>query len=470
MKLRNLVLTAACLGLPACSLIPEYERPIAPIQTQWPVGSAYAVTADAPTRLAQPGWKEFFRDPALQQLISLALGNNRDLREAALNVEAYRALHRIQRSERFPTIDAGANGNRQRVPADLSTTSDTQIQSQYDVSVGISYELDAFGRLKSLEHSALEKYLATEQAQRSVQIALIGDVSTAYLTWRTDQEKLELTSSTLDSYTQSLALIESSAATGTASALDVRQARSLVDQARADKSRYLRLVAQDVNGLQLLLGADVPRDLVKWVALDDQVIADLPSGLPAEVLQQRPDIRAAEHQLLAANADIGAARAAFFPSVRLTAGAGTASSDLDGLFSGGSGIWSFSPQISVPIFNAGRLKANLDYSKVQKDINIARYERSIQNAFREVADGLAARGTYGTQLQAQRDLVNNNLEYFQLARERYDAGIDNYLVVLDAQRELFSARQQLLSEHLGQLNSEVTLYRALGGGLTGNVL
>lgn len=463
MKLKYLTLAVA-VALGGCSLIPGYERPAAPIQADWPQGEAYPKAAEGSASAATLGWQEFFRDPALQRLIGMALDNNRDLRQAALNVEAYRALHRIQRSALFPTVDAGAGGTRQRLPDDLSPSGKAGIQSRYDVSLGVAYEVDLFGRLRSLERSALEQYLATAEAQRSVQIALVSDVVTACLTWRTDQAQLALARSTLNSYTKSLRLIETSREVGTASELDVRQARSLVEQARVQQALYTRQVAQDINALQLLIGSEVPGDLPQRADLDAPLLAELPAGLPADLLRQRPDIRAAEHRLLAANADIGAARAAFFPSIRLTAAAGTASRELSGLFEGGSGVWSFVPQINVPIFTAGRLKANLDYAKVLKDINVAQYERSIQGAFREVADGLAARGTYGEQLKAQRDLVDNNREYYQLARQRYDEGVDNYLAVLDAQRELFAARQQLLSDRLRQLSSEVALYKALGGG------
>lgn len=255
---------------------------------------------------------------------------------------------------------------------------------------------------------------------------------------------------------------------GTASALDVRQARSLVEQARVQFARYSRLVAQDANLLRLLLGTELPADITDEPG-SDRMFAELPVGMPADLLLRRPDIIAAEFRLHAANANIGAARAAFFPSIRLTAAAGTLSGELDGLFEGGSGTWSFMPQINIPIFTAGRLKANLDYAEVQKDINIAEYEQTIQTAFREVADGLAARGTFEEQLQAQADLTTTTQEYLELAQQRYDEGVDNYLAVLDAQRELFSAQQQLLSDRLLQLNSEVQLFRALGGGWTENI-
>lgn len=463
MRLKPLTLAVA-LVLGGCSLIPDYERPEAPIAAAWPQGAAYGTVQGSGSSAAELSWQAFFRDPALRQLIGVALDNNRDLRQAALNVEAYRALHRIQRSELFPTIDAGAGGQRQRLPADLSPTGESGIQSQYEASLGVAYELDVFGRIRSLSRAALEEYLATAEAQRSVHIALVGDVATAYFGWRSNQTQLELTEATLESYRKSLALITSSAEVGTASELDVRQARTLVDQARTQKALFTRLIAEDGNALRLLLGSDIPTDLPESGKPDMALLAEFPAGLPADLLLRRPDIRAAEHRLLATNANIGAARAAFFPSISLTGAAGTASSELDGLFEGGSGLWSFAPRINIPLFTAGRLKANLDYAEVLKDINVAQYEKSIQVAFREVADGLAARGTFGEQVHAQSDLVDNNQAYYQLARQRYDEGVDTYFTVLDAQRELFASQRQLLRDHLLQLNREIQLYKALGGG------
>ncbi|MBU0900899.1 MAG: efflux transporter outer membrane subunit [Gammaproteobacteria bacterium] len=463
MRLKPLTLAVA-LVLGGCSLIPDYERPEAPIAAAWPQGAAYGTAQRSGSSAAELSWQAFFRDPALRQLIGVALHNNRDLRQAALNVEAYRALHRIQRSELFPTIDASAGGQRQRLPADLSPTGESGIQSQYQASLGVAYELDVFGRIRSLSRAALEEYLATAEAQRSVHIALVGDVATAYFSWRSNQTQLELTEATLESYRKSLGLITSSAEVGTASELDVRQARTLVDQARTQKALFTRLIAEDGNALRLLLGSDIPTDLPESGKPDMALLAEFSAGLPADLLLRRPDIRAAEHRLLAANANIGAARAAFFPSISLTGAAGTASSELDGLFEGGSGLWSFAPRINIPLFTAGRLKANLDYAEVLKDINVAQYEKSIQVAFREVADGLAARGTFGEQVQAQSDLVDNNQAYYQLARQRYDEGVDTYFTVLDAQRELFASQRQLLSDHLLQLNREIQLYKALGGG------
>ncbi|MFS1286574.1 efflux transporter outer membrane subunit [Pseudomonas piscis] len=463
---------ALALALGGCSLIPEYQRPTAPVQAAWPQGAAYDQATTANQAQPETGdttldWRLFLRDPSLRTLVATALDNNRDLRQAALNVEAYRALHRIERSALFPNVDASAGGSRQRQPADLSPSGKAGIQSQYSVALGLSYEVDLFGRLRSLERAALEQYLASAEAQRGVQIALVGDVTIAYLTWRSDQEQLELAHSTLASYRQSLELIQSSREVGTASALDVRQARSLVETARVQQALYTRQVAQDVNALQLLLGTALPAGLSRTTAFEQPLAAPTP-GLPADLLLRRPDIRAAEHRLLAANADIGAARAAFFPSISLTAAAGTTSRELDGLFEGGSGLWSFAPQINLPIFTAGRLRGNLDYRKVLKDVNVAAYEQSIQTAFREVADGLAARGTFGEQLQAQRDLVSNDQAYYALANQRYDEGVDSYLAVLDAQRELFGAQQQLIRDRLNQLSSEVKLFKALGGGWDGH--
>ncbi len=464
MKFKSLPVFAL-LMLGGCSLIPDYQQPASPVQAQWPAGQAYEGQEDQRgVAAALPQTKEFFKDPALVRLLGVALDNNRDLRIAAKNVESYRALYRIQRAERFPTLDGDASGNRTRLPDDLSSTGDSRIDSQYQVGLVTAYELDLFGRIQSLSSQALEKYLATEEAQRSVQIALISDVATTYFLWRTDQALLELTDATLTSYVESLAMIDSSAAAGTSSELDVRQARTLVNQAQAQQALYTRRIAQDVNALQLLLGSKIPSDLPHGSPLAMSALSKVPAGLPADLLLNRPDIRAAEHQLLAANANIGAARATFFPRISLTASVGSASSDLDGLFNGGSDNWSFAPQISVPIFNAGKLRANLDYAEIQKDVNVATYEKSIQTAFREVADGLAARGTFGKQLSAQRELVDNYKSYFDLAQQRYDQGIDSYLTVLDAQRELFASQQKLLNDQLDQINSEVQLYKALGGG------
>ncbi len=453
------------LILQGCALAPRYERPKAPIDAAWPQGEAYAADTLAGSA-ADIGWETFFKDPALRRLIGAALDNNRDLRVAALNVEAYRAQYRIQRSDLFPSVDAVGNGARQRLPSDLSPTGAADIGSQYDVGLSTSYELDFFGRVRSLNRQALETYLATEEARRSAHISLVASVADAYLLLQADRALLGLTRDTLKAYEHTLSLVQSSFDAGIASAMEVRQSRTAVDEARAQLQRYTRQIATDVNALRLLVGGALPEDLPPALDIHGPVLADVPAGLPSDLLQRRPDLLAAEHRLIGANASIGAARAAFFPSIRLTAGAGTASAEMSGLFEGGSGSWSFMPSITLPIFQAGRLGANLDYAEIQKDIRIAQYEQAIQTAFQEVSDSLAARGTYGKQLAAQRDLVSNTAEYYQLADQRYQEGVDSYLNVLDAQRLLFNSQQQLVQDRLAQLSSEIALYKALGGGWT----
>ncbi len=416
MKRSFLSLAVAAVVLSGCSLIPDYQRPEAPVAAAYPQGQAYGQnTGAAAVPAADIGWREFFRDPQLQQLIGVALENNRDLRVAALNVEAFRAQYRIQRADLFPRIGVDGSGTRQRLPGDLSTTGSPAISSQYGVTLGTTaWELDLFGRLRSLRDQALEQYLATEQAQRSAQTTLVASVATAYLTLKADQAQLQLTKDTLGTYQKSFDLTQRSYDVGVASALDLRQAQTAVEGARATLAQYTRLVAQDQNALVLLLGSGIP--------------ANLPQGLG------------------------------------LTANAGTMSRQLSGLFDAGSGSWLFQPSINLPIFTAGSLRASLDYAKIQKDINVAQYEKAIQTAFQEVADGLAARGTFTEQLQAQRDLVKASDEYYQLADKRYRTGVDNYLTLLDAQRSLFTAQQQLITDRLNQLTSEVNLYKALGGG------
>lgn len=463
MTFKPLLLVMA-MTLAGCSMIPDYQRPEAPIPQAFPQGAAYP--ALQATQTAQIGWRTFFKDPALHRLVDLALENNRDLRKAALNVAAYRAQYRIQGSALLPAVGVDSKGGRSRTPADLSQTGQQGTSGDNSLQVGLtSYELDVWGRIRSLDRNALETYLASEETQRGVQIGLVADVAMAYLTWETDRQLLAVTRSTLENYRHNLELIQASSEAGTASDLDVRQARTLVDSARGQVQTYTRQVAQDVNALRLLLGTSIPSDLPES-NLNGQVMAEIPAGLPANLLQQRPDIRAAEHQLLAANANIGAARSAFFPSITLTAGAGTASSQLSGLFNSGSETWSFIPQIHLPIFTGGRLKASLDYAKIQKDIGVANYEQTIQVSFREVSDGLAAMGTWGEQLKSQQDLVRATDEYTQMALQRYEEGVDNYMTLLDAQRQLLSARQQLLNGHLAKLSAQIQLYKALGGGWT----
>ena len=459
-----LSLTIAAVVLSGCSLIPDYQRPEAPVAAQYPQGLAYD-SANAPGQAAaEQGWKQFFHDPALQQLIQVALENNRDLRVAALNIDAYAAQYRIQRADLFPAVSATGSASRQRVPARASQTGEAAISSSYSATLGISaYELDLFGRVRSLSEQALQSYFATEEARRSTQISLVANVANAYLTWQADKELLKLTQETLGAYEQSFKLTSRSAEVGVASALDLSQARTAVENARVQLARYTRQVAQDENSLTLLLGTGLPANL-NTQPLSDDLLSEVPPGLPSDLLQRRPDILQAERNLLAANANIGAARAAFFPSISLTGNAGTLSPDLSGLFKGGSGTWTFAPQINLPIFNAGSLRASLDYAKIQKDINVANYEKAIQTGFQEVSDGLAARRTYNEQLQAQTAYVASNQDYYRLAERRYRIGVDSNLTFLDAQRQLFSAQQSLITDRLAQLTSEVNLYKALGGG------
>src|SRR5476649_704978 len=461
-SLISLAVTAFILS--GCSLIPEYNQPKAPIAQQYPQGPAYQPAEAANVAAAEQGWRQFFHDPALQQLIQVSLTNNRDLRVAALNIDAYRAQYRIQRADLFPAVSADGSGSRQRVPADLSQTGKAGITSSYSATLGVSsYELDLFGRVRSLSEQALQTYFSSEEARRSTQISLVASVANAYLTWQADKELLKLTQNTLSAFEQSYKLTSRSNEVGVASALDLSQARTSVENARVQLARYTRQVAQDENSLTLLLGTGLPANIASK-PLSDDLLSEVPTGLPSDLLQRRPDILQAEYNLKAANANIGAARAAFFPSISLTASAGTASPTLGGLFKGGSGTWSFAPQINIPIFNAGSLRASLDYSKIQKEINVANYEKAIQTGFQEVSDGLAARATYKQQLDAQRGFVAANQDYYRLAERRYRIGVDSNLTFLDAQRQLFSAQQSLITDRLAQLNSEVNLYKALGGG------
>ena len=458
--LRMSLLSLAVL-LAGCSLIPEYQRPASPSAAQYPQGAVYPTQTPGAARTED--WRTLFNDPALQQLIESALLNNRDLRVAALNVEAFQAQYRIQRADLLPAVSANASESRQRLPPSV-TRSKAMINSTYAANLGVSaYELDFFGRVRSLSEQALQTWLATEQARRSAELSLVANVANAYLTWRADQELLELTRQTLAADEQSLRLTTRNRDAGKSSALEQAQAKTSVDSSRANLARYKRQVAQDLNSLTLLVGAPVPEQLPAQPLASD-LIRQLPAGLPSDLLQRRPDILQAEYQLKAANANIGAARAAFFPSVSLTASAGTSSRDLSGLFSAGSGAWTFQPQINLPIFNAGSLRASLDYSKLQKDVAVAEYEKSIQTAFQEVANGLAARSTYQQQLQAQRDLVQATQDYYNLAQHRYQNGVDSSLTFLDAQRSLFSSQQGLITDRLAQLVAEVNLYIVLGGG------
>ncbi|HTP65901.1 MAG TPA: AdeC/AdeK/OprM family multidrug efflux complex outer membrane factor [Geobacteraceae bacterium] len=456
----------ACLA--GCSMAPEYIRPEAPVPATWPTGPAYKNSSSPSGEPAASDlkWSQFFISPQLQRLIGLALANNRDLRVAALNIERSRAQYQIQRSDLFPKVDANASATYLRLAEDFSGTGLPMNIHQYNVGLGVSsYELDLFGRVRSLKDQALQQFFATGEARRSVQISLVAEVANNYLTLAADREQLKLAKDTLASQQASYQLIKSRYEAGMSSALDLHQAQTSVDTARVDIARFTTFVAQDENALNLVVGSRVEADLLPS-ALSDTLTAvkELQPGLPSDVLLRRPDILQAENLLKGANANIGAARAAFFPRITLVSSVGFGSDDLTGLFKGGSFVWKFAPQISLPIFDAGSNRANLKVAEVDRDIAVARYEKAIQTAFREVADALAQRGTIDDQLAAQKSLTEATGESYRLSQARYERGINSYLNVLDSQRSLYSAQQGLISVNLTRLSNLVILYKVLGGG------
>lgn len=461
----------ALLFLGGCAtMAPEYARPAAPVPAVWPGPGASRAEGGqlAQKPAAEIPWREFFVDKKLSALIELALKNNRDLRVAALNIERFRALYQIRRSDLLPKVDASAGANFQRIPADFSATGRAATVDQYSVGVGLlSYELDLFGRVRSLKDQALEQFLATEQARRSVQISLVSQVADGYLTLAADRERLKLAKETLASQQDSYQLIGRRYEAGVSSLLDSLQARTSVDTARVDIARFTALAAQDENALTLLVGSPIPADLLPE-ALSETLTAvkDVPPGLPSDVLLRRPDILQAEGDLKGANANIGAARAAFFPRITLNSSVGFGSSELAGLFKAGSFAWSVAPGVSLPIFDGGSNKANLKVAEVDRDIMIARYEQAIQTAFREVADALAQRGTIDEQLAAQQSLTDATAERYSLSQARFEKGVDSHLNVLDSQRSLYGAQQALIGVRLSRLANLVTLYKVLGGGDT----
>ncbi|KVX31429.1 multidrug transporter, partial [Burkholderia ubonensis] len=411
------------------------------------------------------GWREFFVDPRLQRLIEIALNNNRDLRVAVLNIAAARAQYQITRADLFPKLDAVGTGNRQRLPNALTAVPGRNITTTYNVGLQASWELDLFGRIQSLKDQALAKYLATAQARKASEIALVAQVADQYLTVLSTDDLLKVTDDTLKSAQASYDLTKLKFDNGTGSELDLRQAQTIVETALANQQAQARARAQAVNALVLLIGQPLPDDLPPGLPLDAQnFLTDIPAGLPSDLLTRRPDIMEAEQSLLAANANIGAARAAFFPRISLTGAFGTASPTLGGLFKAGTAAWSFAPQITMPIFEGGANLANLDLANVQKRIEIANYEKAIQSAFREVADGLAARGTYDQQIAALQRNEHAQQRRYDLSDLRYKNGVDSYLSVLTAQTDLYAAQQTLITARLARWTSLVDLYRALGGG------
>jgi multidrug efflux system outer membrane protein len=475
MKRYSLIAIAVAVFAAGCSFEPKYERPAAPVATAFPASGVYATqpaTTAADTAGGRAavdiGWREFFSDPRLQQLIQIALANNRDLRVSVLNVEAARAQYRITRAQLFPTIDAQGSKSVQRTPQDLSLFGRT-ISEQYQVGLNTSWELDFWGRIRSLKDQALEKYLATAQARKAAEISLVSQVAQQYLQMLAVDDLLKITDDTLKTAEASYALTKLQFDNGTGSELDLRQAETIVEQARANREAQARARAQAENALVLLVGQPLPDDLPAGRSLDDQrLLTDIPAGLPSDLLTRRPDIMEAEATLRAANANIGAARAAFFPKISLTGSFGTASPTLGGLFKAGSAAWSFAPQVTLPIFEGGQNLANLDLANIQKRIEIANYEKAIQSAFREVADDLAARSTYDSQIKALERTTFAQSRTLDLSQLRYKNGVDSYLQVLTAQTNLYTAQQSLINARVARLDNLVNLYVALGGGWIAN--
>ena len=459
----SILLLAHALG--GCSLAPTYQRPEAPIAQQWSADSHPQTIAEQTL-----DWQAFIVDPELRRLVGIALTNNRSLRQSLLDIEHARAQYRIQRADRMPGLAGTATGTRQRVPGDLSDGVSPRLDS-YQVGLTVpEYELDLFGRVKSLSDAALEQYLATEAAARAAQVAMIAEVSQAYLTYVGAQQRLELVQRTLASREQSLSLTSRRRLAGTATALDYQEALGLVEQTRAELEVTLRERKQTFNVLVLLLGTPDAASVIPAEPREQlRLLQDIAPGMPSGLLERRPDIIAAEHRLKARHADIGAARAAFFPRISLTGTYGSSSDELSGLFQGGSRTWSFLPALSLPIFDAGRNSANLDLAEVRRDAAVAEYEGTIQIAFREVADALAARETLLQEERARSALATTSTEALRLARARYEGGVDDHLRYLDAQRSSFINELALIETATQRQIALVGLFRGLGGGWAGDV-
>lgn len=445
--------------LGGCSLAPTYERPVAPVEQHW-------ASTERGSPINQMAWQSFIVDPELRRLVVIALDNNRSLRQTLLDIEQARAQYRIQRADRVPGLNANASGNRQRLPADLASNGQAGVASSYQVGVSLpEYELDLFGRVKSLTDSALQEYLATEEAARAAQIALIAEVSQAYLIHDGAQRRLDLTQQTLISREYSFALISQRRSNGTATALDYQEALGLVEQSRAEQESNLRQKQQAFNALVLLLGTkDAAKAIPERLSTEPMLVQDIAPDTTSTLIERRPDILAAEHRLQARNADIGAARAAFFPRISLTGSFGTSSAQMSGLFDGGSRSWSFVPNLSLPLFDAGRNSAGLSLAQARKDSAVAAYEGTIQTAFREVADALAATDTLRREEAARRALANTSSETLTLAKARYEGGIDSHLRYLDAQRTSFVNETAFIEVSTQRQIALVDLFRSLGGG------
>lgn len=448
--------------LSSCSLIPAYHRPDMSVSSTYPVAGGGSGPA-----ASDVGWKQFFKDPALQQLIALGIANNRDLQVSVLNVEKAQAQYQLSRASLFPTINGNASFERLHTPRDLSAAPNFR---EYSIGAqAVSWELDLFGKIRSQAASQRQLYLSQAATAQAAQMALVAQIGSQYYTWLADREALQIAQSSAAADLHSLSLVQLELRNGIGTAMTVAQAQSTYDTAQSNVAQYQRQVEQDMNNLVLLIGSPLPPTVIAEMEKRDGLsqepaLARLPAGLPSELLTRRPDIQAAEHELLAANANIGAARAAFFPSITLTASGGTASPSLDRLFTAGQGSWAFEPQLTIPIFTGGQNIANLDVAKIEKKIQIADYQKAIQSAFRDVANGLSARQTYDSEVTAQQNLVDADTRYYNLSQMRFQAGVDNYLNVLVAQNALLSARLTLVNLKLAQQLTEINLYNALGGG------
>ena len=463
------VITAVilCVSIAGCSMMPKYSSPDISIDKSWSKNGKYALY-DEKGNAADIAWNEYFKSETLKQIISKTLKSNYDIRLSVLNIEAARAAYRIQRSELLPTVNAGASAARTSTPADMSQTGQSVTASSFSANVGVTaYELDFFGRVRSLNQKALENFFATEESKLSTQIALISEAANVYLTYLSDKEMLRLSEENLKSYTKTYEVVKKSFELGNATQLAVYQSESAFQASKASIAQYKRAIAQDINALNLLAGGSVEEileastDTIETV----QFMKQLPEGVPSTVLLKRPDIRMAEHKLKASNADIGAARAALYPSITLTGSFGFASTELENIFDNGARYaWNFSPAISIPIFNRGALKASLETAEVKEKIAATEYEQTVQTAFREVADQLAARSTYKQQLDAQEAVLNTAQKSYDLSLNLYNAGANDYLSVLDAQRSLVSAQQGVVAVKQAYKTNLVTLYKVLGGG------
>ena len=470
MAARRVILLAMALAIASgCSLEPAYERPAAPVAQEFPSGpayeSAYRGKGGAALPAADTGWRDFMRDARLQQLVETALANNRDLRVAMLNVEQVRAQYRIQHAALYPQLGAFADVSRSHTPAGIEASGHAITTQTYEVGVSASWEIDLFGRLRSLSDAALQQYFATLYARQAAQILLVSQVADQYLMLLAFDEQLRITRETVATARASFDITRLQFDTGTGTELALRQAQTVVELAQANYAAQVRARAQAENALVLLIGEPLPADLPAAVRLGEQpILADIPAGLPSDLLARRPDILQAEAILRAENANIGAARAAFFPSITLTGSAGAASTSLAGMFDARTSAWLLAPSVTLPIFNAGALQASLDVATVQKDIGVAQYERAIQVAFREVSDGLAARGTYDDEVAADERYAAAQQRALELSTFRYRNGVDSYLTVLTAQTGYYDAQLALVAARLQRATNLVDLYRALGGG------